>query len=571
MAPPGTACERGMTDKRQALTKHLDPVNPHQDKSKPWEDPQQPSILPGAKGWSRYSNGKLFVDGASTSDIVQGKCATCYFLAAAAALVDDVPGFMQSIFLTEESSKGNSVYGVRYFKRGLPVDVWVDGQFPILPNEDPQIAHSVKGEYWVMALEKSYAKLLGGYANIEGGRSTEALAHLTGCPTYFFRVNSLCNGRLWKRMHESTGKGLLKYLSKKVGLSEDDKDEIKVEKVVCASVHGDPLLRYFTCGAERYIRLFLKGLGKVIYKMFRCCRINCVIDLLVVAWHFIKRGIAWLFNCLNGVLCGIPGKVLGCFQCMYFCLCMTLVGLVPGHVWGIVDLRQVGCTKLVQLRNPWKQGEWKGAYGDKSCCWKIRPGLKKKLGVSDEDDGTFWMEWSDFLTYFDMVELVHYHPKLKHALRMEANITEKDSMFFIEVKNSTTLVYVTAYKEYSYTNDVAIWKIRLAEADTGALIGNGLASSSDGTGQEYEHGCTVSTPGIQLKPGKYAVIVSCNYIRTVPMKVTFAIHSNKIKNCSFDGVCDGTSIVEVVAADPSQKGDEINLAPGPDGAGKPKE
>ena len=103
------------------------------------------------------------------------------------------------------------------------------------------------------------------------------------------------------------------------------------------------------------------------------------------------------------------------------------------------------------------------------------------------------------------------------------------------------------------------------------LVGYGRGSSrvgdpsSDGAGEEYKYkgDCSVSTPGTQLKPGKYAVIVSCNTRRGMPMKVTFAIHSNKIENCSFVGVCDGTSIVEAVTANPTQKG--------PDGVGKPKE
>jgi hypothetical protein len=41
------------------------------------------------------------------------------------------------------------------------------------------------------------------------------------------------------------------------------------------------------------------------------------------------------------------------------------------------------------VRNPWGNTEWNGAYSDKDAAWT--PALKRELGWTDADDGTFWM------------------------------------------------------------------------------------------------------------------------------------------------------------------------------------
>ena len=37
-------------------------------------------------------------------------------------------------------------------------------------------------------------------------------------------------------------------------------------------------------------------------------------------------------------------------------------GIVPGHAYAILDVREIRGHKLVQLRNPWGSFEWKGAW-----------------------------------------------------------------------------------------------------------------------------------------------------------------------------------------------------------------
>jgi hypothetical protein len=72
-------------------------------------------------------------------------------------------------------------------------------------------------------------------------------------------------------------------------------------------------------------------------------------------------------------------------------------GLIPSLAYGIIKVHEVfNGPLLIQMRNSWGFGEWNGAWSDGSKEWT--PNLKKQLGQTDEDDGTFWMCYEDFMT-----------------------------------------------------------------------------------------------------------------------------------------------------------------------------
>jgi hypothetical protein len=48
------------------------------------------------------------------------------------------------------------------------------------------------------------------------------------------------------------------------------------------------------------------------------------------------------------------------------------MGIVQGHAYSILKLMEADGHKLVQLRNPWGQGEWKGDWSDDSELWTTR-------------------------------------------------------------------------------------------------------------------------------------------------------------------------------------------------------
>jgi len=74
-------------------------------------------------------------------------------------------------------------------------------------------------------------------------------------------------------------------------------------------------------------------------------------------------------------------------------------GLVPGHAYTVISAKDIRGHRLLNIRNPWGQFEWGGDWSDKSPLWTNE--LKILLNpVLDENDGTFWMSYTDFLSNF---------------------------------------------------------------------------------------------------------------------------------------------------------------------------
>lgn len=78
--------------------------------------------------------------------------------------------------------------------------------------------------------------------------------------------------------------------------------------------------------------------------------------------------------------------------------------LLPGHTYSILKVKEVYSHKLINIRNIWGSFEWDGAWSRKSAFWTpdIIEVLNPKL---DEDDGTFWMSFEDFLKHFTGVNV----------------------------------------------------------------------------------------------------------------------------------------------------------------------
>ena len=84
------------------------------------------------------------------------------------------------------------------------------------------------------------------------------------------------------------------------------------------------------------------------------------------------------------------------------------MGLVFGQTYTIYDVRAIDGHKLIKLRNPpGDHDEWHGDWGDASPLWTSR--LKRKLGMTEEDDNTFWMAFDDFCTVFRCLYVCHYY------------------------------------------------------------------------------------------------------------------------------------------------------------------
>ncbi|XP_059488829.1 calpain-A-like [Neocloeon triangulifer] len=98
----------------------------------------------------------------------------------------------------------------------------------------------------------------------------------------------------------------------------------------------------------------------------------------------------------------------------------TPEGLVKGHAYSITKVQYVdiktprvsGKIPLIRLRNPWGNAvEWNGAWSDKSPEWQfIPPEEQKRIGLTFDADGEFWMSFRDFVKYFTRLEICNLSP-----------------------------------------------------------------------------------------------------------------------------------------------------------------
>jgi len=83
-------------------------------------------------------------------------------------------------------------------------------------------------------------------------------------------------------------------------------------------------------------------------------------------------------------------------------------GVVLDHTYtllGAVDNVAGSGFDLIELRNPWGTGEWKGKWCDGSDMWQKHPQVKKILRPEFRDDGRFWISKEDFASNFETISV----------------------------------------------------------------------------------------------------------------------------------------------------------------------
>ncbi|KAJ6471924.1 hypothetical protein C8R45DRAFT_1013561 [Mycena sanguinolenta] len=172
-----------------------------------------------------FAKPSFFVDGADSSDIIQGRLGDCWFLSALSTMTT-APGLMEKFCVARDEEVG--VYGWIFFRDSAWVTVIIDDllftsipKYEELTPAEQGLYHRDKdlyntsarkgakslyfarsaqeGETWVSLFEKAFAKLHGDYTAISGGFSCEAIEDLTGGVSTFIPTKDILSPDVfWK-------------------------------------------------------------------------------------------------------------------------------------------------------------------------------------------------------------------------------------------------------------------------------------------------------------------------------------------------------------------------------------
>jgi hypothetical protein len=324
----------------------------------------------------------LYEDGIRAADIHQGKLGDCYFLAAVAAVAERDAAIIERAL----SNPKPGVFAVQWYPNGVPLTTYVDDRF-VHAASDGKLAFSHSGsELWVNVLEKALAKEYGSYKAIgEGGNPCDALSTLTGKPS----------------TSHSIGWGAENVFQ----LLADSKMD---HKVICASVNPfgvltSPLVRTLTFGLLDAAVCFVEGALLLLLAGSRHVRLQWLVELLLICLLLPVR-YGWRLICLvdSVLLCGA-------FSTLHVLLCSYFTGLVPGHAYSVLEIKEEQCCcgcatrRFVKLRNPWGELQCK-AWGLSTCtCCFSRP----PLPLTETSKGEYWLTLEDFRLFFDQVHILH--------------------------------------------------------------------------------------------------------------------------------------------------------------------
>jgi hypothetical protein len=124
-------------------------------------------------------------------------------------------------------------------------------------------------------------------------------------------------------------------------------------------------------------------------------------------------------------------------------------GLVPGHAYTVVKVKEFttsyGNVRLVNMRNPWGNGEWSGDWCDASSRWNL---VSEGRPQSRKNEGSFWMSIEDFCKYYVVSGISHFYTNYLYTyLHVPKKVTQQGPVLTKFVAQNDTHAYITLHQK----------------------------------------------------------------------------------------------------------------------------
>lgn len=186
-------------------------------------------------------------------------------------------------------------------------------------------------------------------------------------------------------------------------------------------------------------------------------------------------------------------------------------GLLTNHAYSLIDAAEVidrdgKPARLFKIRNPWGSHEWTGDWSDQSPKWT--PELKRQLNFSEDDDGTFWICYEDYLRFYTTTHISFIrdsfyfsYSKFKCDLTsaatiIEINIPRETKGFFI-INQKNVRIYRNLKNRENYENAYLAFHV-VKKENNGELL---IIGSCSGKKSRYY------VESEKISKGKYLLIV----------------------------------------------------------------
>jgi len=196
-----------------------------------------------------FKNEKYFlfkdIKNINIEDIKQGNIDDCYFISSIIGLLKSDQNMIYKLFKNKDINS-NGYYEIIFFIDGVYTIVIIDDYLPVFKdNKELCFGKSTNNEIWLCLLEKAWAKINGGYANIIKGFAHHVLEALTGFPCLNLMHSSYDYNIIWDYIINSFKN---KYI-----ITTTSKDNIK--DIILERNHSYALVDYYIDNNRKSLKI----------------------------------------------------------------------------------------------------------------------------------------------------------------------------------------------------------------------------------------------------------------------------------------------------------------------------